>query len=434
MSITNTSAIEIYKRKYLNKGPIDLVPGDDSALLRKFKFREAEGQIGDKFVASMRLRYPKNVVYTAAGTTPSWTSGSYTEGVIKQALVDGSNMVLFDAIDYEAVAKAKNKDTAVENAIDVLTYGLSSLGVRRMSCELLHGRRGLAEIESVGTVSGSGPYTRTAVITEKTWSEGIAAELEGAPIDIWDSTLANQLNGNAALGATNAGIVTVTAVDFSTRTLTLSSSGNGTTNGTDGVGVAAAGAHIFFQEASPTTEFLGLDGIARSATGTTIYGLSATTYSLLQGNVKTSQGQLSIGKLMNWAGTLTNFGARGTIMAIISNSQFELLNSEQSSLRSYQSAGGRGENGFNSLRFHCQAGTLEIMPSLYQKNGLVHMAVEGEGYRIGAQDLAFQKRGQEDKLIHEVAGYAASEMRMFANQALFVEAPKRTLVAEVTPV
>jgi hypothetical protein len=137
-----------------------------------------------------------------------------------------------------------------------------------------------------------------------------------------------------------------------------------------------------------------------------------------------------MGKLLEALATPVAFGAEGDYLAVVSPKAFEVLNTDLAALRMLDSSyGKKGQNGFGSITYYFQNGTLEIMAHPLQKDGLCHVFNPAEAKRIGATDLTFiTRRGSEDALILELAGSSGAEMRCYVNQALFIEAPRRTSV------
>ncbi len=140
-----------------------------------------------------------------------------------------------------------------------------------------------------------------------------------------------------------------------------------------------------------------------------------------------------MGKLLESLATPVSYGAEGEYLAVVAPRAFEVLNTDLAALRmfdsSYSKGGNEGQSGFGSIKYFYQNGSLEIMAHPLQKDGLCHVFNPTEAKRIGATDLTFiTRKGQEEVLVLELANTAGSEMRCYANQALFIEAPKRTTV------
>ena len=118
------------------------------------------------------------------------------------------------------------------------------------------------------------------------------------------------------------------------------------------------------------------------------------------------------------------------LIAVISPRAFEVINSDVAALRQYDVSysPAKAENGSSALKFNGQTGPIEIMPHAFQKDGLAHMFCPNEALRVGASDISFiTRQGSEDKLILESSTVAASEMRAYSNQALFLAQPRHSV-------
>lgn len=401
MAINNNSSTSwagIFKEVY-KSGDVVEIAKKVTLLSQKFKFSQKDA-IGNKYHVPIRLSHEHSIVYAAAGTTPTWTAASYANGIIGDAQVDGAQIAARTAVDYEALMKSSNGDKA--SFVKATYEGVRSLSLstaKRLEADILHGGRGWGTIEST---SGS-----TLTITAETWAPNLWMLTKGMSLDAYanDGTTAR----------TNSAADTISSVNLSTRTITLG-------NSVDASWVA--GDFVFPESGSATNCMKGIDYVANN-TGT-LYNISGATYEVMQGNViDTATGLPSMAKLLNGVAVLASKGAQGKMTAIMSPKAFSVLNSDQSALRAYPKAGGKGENGFEELVFHTGFGTLELMAHPYQKDGLIHLVQDDELSRIGAAELSFIRRGAggEDVLSLEVSTAAASELRVYGSQSLFCEAP-----------
>ena len=391
----------IFKEVYRGKSSVsDLVP-NIAILANRIPFNNKE-LIGNKYHVPVRVAYEHSFTHSAAGTTPTFSAATYVNGVVEDAEVDGSQMIGVSAVDYEAIYKSSNQKQAFVQAAGEVIKNLAASAAKRREIQLLHGRKGWGTIEST---SGS-----TLTITAESWSNAIWAGMKGASLDAYanDGTTAR----------TNSAADTISSINMSTRTITLG-------NSVDASWVA--GDYVFPVSASGSTEFLGMNGIATS-TGT-LFGVAGSTYETMQGNViDTSTGLISMAKIVNAVAVLQSWGASGNILCILNPKAFGVLVSDQSSMRSFDrmDVGGNGKNGFKGLVFNVGGCSVELISHPMQKEGICTLFQEDEAMRIGATDLDFIRRGNngEEMLSLEVSTAAASEIRLYSNQALFVEAPR----------
>lgn len=127
-----------------------------------------------------------------------------------------------------------------------------------------------------------------------------------------------------------------------------------------------------------------------------------------------------------------SFGNSKDVIAVVSPKVFEILNSDQAAQRLYDSSydPSQAQNGMKGIKFYGQTGVIEIVPDLFQKDGLIHIFPPEEAHRPGATDCTFLKRfgDASESLILENADSPSSEMRAQSNQALLLEAPRHAVV------
>jgi hypothetical protein len=187
---------------------------------------------------------------------------------------------------------------------------------------------------------------------------------------------------------------------------------------------------IFPETHSPTTEFAGLGKIGLN-TGV-IHNIDANQYELWGGNQYAVNGPMNFAKLLDGMSIPASFGLLGvTACGVISPKLFEVLNTDQAALKKYDVTyrPASAENGFEALVYHSQTGKLEVLSHPLQKDGRVNVFVPDEAKRIGATDatMVIKDDGQE-KIIFDSPNSPSKEMRLYSNQALFVEQPRHTVV------
>jgi hypothetical protein len=107
---------------------------------------------------------------------------------------------------------------------------------------------------------------------------------------------------------------------------------------------------------------------------------------------------------------------------------------EQAALRQYDYSyrSSVAENGAQEITFHGQNGKVEIVPSIYVKEGYSYVLPMDECTRVGSTDITFRRPGQGDEFFRELENNAGFELRAYTDQALFIMAPgKCTLVNNI---
>jgi len=84
----------------------------------------------------------------------------------------------------------------------------------------------------------------------------------------------------------------------------------------------------------------------------------------------------------------------------------------------------KGENGFESICFFGVNGEIEVVPSIYVKEGEAFACPLKRFKRIGSSDITMRMPGQsEDQLVLQMPSNAGYEMRLFYDGNLFCERP-----------
>lgn len=445
-------------------------------ILASSPFKQVQ-MVGGVYHVATRLTYEGGQTFAAAQSNVGTTALPYNvpiSGQVTDAEVEGSQIHGRSRITYEAIASsmqdvnanASDKKKAVRDATKVVMDGLLQSTLKKVECQMLHGREGLGQLDSANTISnvtacttGStppGPATGFLIdvgISQGTWAEAIWAMFEGHPFDIYSNTSGlpvTKLNTatNTFIGNNETGLILVTTNPSVLLTGSATSGrvlrffhtastvqgAPGTAN-IGGWSVPAAGTqdqHIMFESASPTTEFVGLNMMAGNQG--TLFGINSQTYPSFRGNLDTTGGNLTLGLLVRKLSKPINFGAAGTLMrAVVPTELFAKFANDESTLRRYASTTSSAENGFDSIQMYLpMKGVLEILGHNMQKDGVVTCYVPDEVQRVGAQDLDFVNRNAASgksrrDLVLEVANAPESEVRLFGKFAPICQTPRHML-------
>ena len=413
-TVNTTSTMSGFFKEVYAQQVIDLT-APILKVTNKIPFTEAT-MVGSKY------HQPVDVTLEHGCTAAAANSGAVSlldpvASVMQDAQIEGAQIFGRAQVDYEAIFRATQAGKqAFGNATKHVVKRLATSVAKRLEISMLHGQRGIGAV----TATSGSSTSRTYTVSDESWSAGIWAGSVNATLDFWNAALGSKLNTNAA--------VVVASVNINNKTISVT--GNATDLSAIDSEISGNGsANVFWETFSPSTEMAGLDKILRN-TGT-LFNINAATYEVWSGNLySSSTGTISMGKLLEALATPVAFGAEGDYVAVVSPKAFEVLNTDLAALRMLDSSyGKKGQNGFGSITYYFQNGTLEILSHPLQKDGLCHIFNPSEAKRIGATDLTFiTRRGSEDALILELSGSAGAEMRCYVNQALFIEAPRRTSV------
>jgi len=411
MATYNTSSTLSALFKEIYDDSAQSVIPESVKLQKKIKFKQGDKELGDKFIVPTMLSHEHGVSYLGANSGVS-TLQDVNAAVYKEAQVDASAMLLRAAISYSSAAKMSNSKKSFMKWSEMLVSNMVGSMAKRLEISLLYGQTG------IGTISASSSSTSPSVLTLTTasWASGIWAGMEGCELDVWASNLTTQRNSNATL--------VVSAVDLSARTVTV------TGNNTDIAALAATDV-IFFRGAnagsSVFNEFAGVDKIV-SNTGT-LFNISASTYGLWKGNsYSAGSAALTFSKVLAGLALAVERGLAEDVCLVVSPKTFANINSDLSALRMYDSSYSSKiqEQGAEGIKYFHQGGMVEVVPSIYCKEGEGFAFPVAKAARIGSTDLTFKLPGKEDgEIFLQIPDKSGYELRCFTEQALFCYQPAK---------
>ncbi len=408
---TVTTLNGLFKTVYADKLQ-DLVP--DFAILQKRVSFSGEKKLGAYYAQPVNLAQESGFSYV--GTTDAVASlGDAVAGAMKEAQVYSSELILRAQLSYKALSHSLNGDKAsFKKATAWKVEDMNNAMRKRIEIAILYGQVGVATVSVCNA-------TDLVVITDASWAGGIWAGAEGSYVDVVPATLT---------GAHVLSNAQITAVDSDAKQLTITGATTATVVATN---------LIFFKGAcitgSPDTfgEMAGLQKIIQN-TGS-LFGISATTYSLWKGNLSTSFGQPTFGKFQTAIAKAVNKGLQEKVCLLVSPKCWGVLNTDAAALRVFDSSfggGKKGENGFESLAFHSTNGVVEVVSHPMVKDGDAFIIPLDSMMRLGSADLTFGLNGMED-FLQWVPGKNAYEVQCYADQAVFIERPAHaTYVSGIT--
>jgi hypothetical protein len=364
----------------------------------------------------VQLSHEHGVTYSAANPSlGAFALQDAVAAVFKDAQVEGSQMLIRASMSYEAAARASNDKKAFVKATSLMVKNMVNSMAKRLEVSNLYGRRNLAKIDSQ---TGAGT-SRTYTILAADWASGIWAGSEGMRLDVIDT--ATHTGPTVLLNSTAA--VIVAAVDLTARQISV------TGNGADLTAIDAAiatGAYMIPRGAL-NNDIFGLDRIV-SNTGS-LYNIDAASYALWRGNVIDNLGvALSFSKILNALSRAVERGLDEDVVCMISPKTWANISSDQAALRRYDDSykGSKLENGSVEYSFFGQNGRIDIVSSIYVKEGEAFLFPPKLLKRIGAMDISFKMPGRpQEEFFLELTNNAGYELRAYTDQTLFCEAPAK---------
>ena len=364
-------------------------------LLKAIPFASGDKETGDKYIQPVALTHE----FGFSVGSGAFALRDSIAAVYAEAQVQGKNLLLRTSVSYDAMSSASNNKKAFMKWSEQIVGNMTSSFTKRLEILHFYGSSSLAEVASVST--------NTLTLTTASFASGIWAGAEGVAIQAYDT-----ISGGTRQDTVAAGFMTVASVDLVARTVTVN----------DATGVAA-GDFLFFH-GFYANELSGLD---KHATNTgVLHGINASSYALWKGNTYASGGALTMGKVQAAVALAVAKGLDEKVTVFVSPASWANLNTDLSALRefdkSYSKA--KGTSGFESISYHGVNGEIEIVCSIYVKEGEAFCAPLKRLKRIGSTDVTMRLPGMSDEqLMLQLPSNAGYEMRLFYDGNLFCERP-----------
>ena len=381
----------------------ELIP-EGLKLVNMIKFIGKEKQGGNLFHQPVILGMEHGVTF-ASSDDDAFNLNPAVAGVIKDAQVRGNPMVMRSLLGYVAASRSAGGKNAFMDATKYLVANMLRSMSKKLEIHLLYGQKGYGAVNAAAVGS-------VIVIQTAEWAPGIWAGGEGMPIEILNSA-----------GTVSRGEFTITSVDMDARTITVSTSAQ----------VAGVTTNdVIYHKGAFGNEFAGIHKILEN-TGV-LFNINASTYNLWKGNSYSAAGALSFAKLTKASSRPVEKGLDSKLTYFVNPRGWADLLNDQAALRMYDQSytSAQLQNGAKSLKFHSQNGELEIIPSIYVKEGYAYGLSLEEFMRVGSSDISFKRPGQGDEFFRDLENAAAYELRLYTDQAIFCMAPgKNVLVTGV---
>lgn len=323
-------------------------------------------------------------------------------GQIKDAQVRGNPMVMRSLLGYVAASRSAGGKNAFMDATKYIVANMLRSMSKKLEIHLLYGQMGYGVVGA--TAVGS-----LVTIAAAEWAPGIWAGGEGMPIEIRDAS-----------GVTSRGEFTIASVDLDAKTITLTASAQV-------AGVVST--DVIYHKGAFGNEFAGIHKILTN-TGT-LFNISASQFNLWKGNTySAASAKLTFAKLSKASSRPVEKGLDSKLTFLVNPRTWTDLLNDQAALRSFDQSysATQLQNGAKSLKFHSQNGELEIIPSIYVKEGYAYGLSIEEFMRVGSSDISFKRPGYGDEFFRDLENSAAYELRLYTDQAVFCMAPGKNVI------
>lgn len=408
MAVTPTALDGYFKRRY---GELEDAVPSFAKVQKYIKFRETK-RIGDAYHFPVILQRSHGTTFNGAGGVAGtdFTLNAARSLVSKDANVTGTEFVLQEDISYGTLSRARSQGKAAfGRALDAVVLSMRASAACYLEQTLLYGGTDLG----ANTTTGPAALTMDAIISDATWAPGLWTQMENALIDVYDSTGATHRN--------TASTVTVTSVDASAKTLSLTSS---SADFDDFAGGAMVSGDIFVPKGADGEWFNGLNKIITN-TGT-LFGISASTYGLWKSNTYTTTGKLTMATVQAAVTQAVVRGLQEDVNVYVSTYSWTDMMNDLSALRRYaDNTKQEMQQGTNKIVFHgANGGALAVEPHPMVKAGEAFGIPKG-CLRIGSTDFTFKLPGGNDRFFQNLESKAAVRLRCYWDQAIIAPQPAK---------
>jgi len=390
----------MFKETYADRIQV-LIP-DGVKLLNRIDFAAKERMPGNLYHQPVVLGLEHGVTFGGSGDGAFNLAGPIA-GVMRDATVRGNQLVLRSVLSYSAASRSVGGgQRAFEDSTKFLVANMMRSLAKKLEIEVLYGQMGY------GTVASTSGNTITVPAAE--WAPGIWAGAESMPVDFYSA--AGVFRGSA----------NIVSVDLSALTISV-----------DSLPASVVATDIIYHKGAFGNEFAGIHKIITNSGS--LFGISASDFNLWKGNTfDCGAAALSFAKILDGIAKAVEKGLDGDVVCLVNPTAWSDLLAEQAALRRYDSSYGsdKAENGAKSIMFHGQNGSIEVVPSIYVKQGYSYLLHLDEFYRIGSTDITFKRPGQGDEFFRDLENSAGYELRAYTDQALFCHSPgKNTLLFNI---
>jgi len=387
----------LFKETYADKMH-RLIP-EGTKLLPRVPFLSKDRQPGNNYHQPVVLGMEHGVTFADSGEG-AFNLNAPVAGQIKDATVRGYQLVLRSVLSYSAASRAAGPGQhAFEDATKFLVKNMLDSVNKKLEIELLYGQMGYGTVASVSAL--------VITVTTAEWAPGIWAGAEGMPVEI--RSAAGVLRGESK----------VSAVSLSGRTITL-----------EAMPAGVIATDVIWHKGAYGKEFAGIHKIFTN-TGS-LFGISATDYNLWKANeFPAGSTTLSFSIVQQAISKGVEKGLDSDVVCLVNPGHWDNLLTEQAAFRMYDSSyksGGEVENGGKSIKFYGQNGAVEIIPSIYVKEGYAYVIALEDMVRVGSTDVTFKRPGQGDNFLRDMEDAAGYELRCYTDQALFCAKPGRQVI------
>lgn len=368
---------------------------------------------GEMYAIPTVLRSNQGCSYLGeAGEVASLVAAA--NGVMKEAQVKGTEIVLRGQMSYGALSRAAAKgEQAFEKASAWLVMDLKNSAHNRLELSAIYGQSGIGTVSAVTDNTTSADLT----ITEDSFAPAIWTLLEGAKIDSFTGTTKN-----------NTGTLTVNFVDSATRKVNVAYTGTIASDSAASDELYPTGSN---SGASVFKEMVGLYK-QFAATSGTLFNISRADYTLMKGNVSASTGAITKAKIVEASMLAVDKGALSGLVAMVGTKAWAALWAEDAALRVFDGSYSKDKasTGSKELIYEFIGGSIKVVCHPFVKAGHCFIFNPEDILWVGSTiGPVFEIPGiEKEEFFTLVSGSTAVELQCYCDQAIYALKPAQTVI------
>lgn len=407
--------------KYVQDKAQSLLP-ENAVLLKLIPEITSNTEEGRLYDLPVQLTHENGITF---GDGSVFQLNNASSAVYSEVSINSYPMVLLTQISESVAGRMANSEKSFITESTLRAEVMYNSIARFYEISMLYGQSVKGIGTAIQTTSVASGTTGTCYVTTAQWSPGIWAGGIGMNINFYD--------GSGTLVSTGAdSIFTVTSVNNTTKSFGLS----GTSTGITALSTAFSGGTcvIVVNGAGGSTAvngniMLGYD--AQIIGGTTIFGISAVTYPLWQGqSFDCGSASFTMAKALTGTGQAVGAGGLNSELFLgISAATYQNLNADQAALRQYDGSynGKEAENGTEDIVYRGPNGRIRIGVNNITKEGEAHGLPVKYLKRVGVHEITFKRPGHDDEFFQEIPGYAGYSLRASGDFCVMCEKLAQTV-------
>ena len=437
-AISSSDVINLFKRVYGNLE--DLVP-EDQHLSKRIPFSQ-KARVGEAYLEAVVLSAETGITFSSSNS--AFDLNPPRAGVVSQSSVSPNVSVLASVVPWATISRSVGGgDRAFFEATKFIVRNNLKSHQKFQEIIRLYGQsqdllgytshytgtyRGVVFALGTGTlngvaftngvnVGGMAGGNSAILVSPGQFAAGIWVGMEGMRV--------LQVNAAGAIVAAGS-LVSVNSengyivVDF----IPQAAAASPTTLTSD--------VRLCFDGMETANDSIGVDRILSTQAGQ-LFGINTSQYSLWQGSNLDLQhiSSLSLSACQDGVADMVNkSGMEGDLVCYLNPRTWASLSNSDSALRFYDESydAKKDESGFQSIRYHSQAGTISMVPHRCVKEGQAYALHIPTWTRSGSSDVSFTVPGMDsEKIIFPLQNQAGYAFRSYSDQYLFCHAPAQNL-------